>query len=325
MSMERINLSESKEKDSRGSVIFVPGLFGTVDIFDPLRKSYEKDGGDKPYLFSVSTHPDIESKRQNDISRLENAKDYAQPIVCIVSDEQRDQAHKSFAHRVELVQKSISEAEKLGDITIVGHSTGGLATLSAVAQKVREYSKSYSPEKLPKIHAILIAPSVAGDIGLSTLPVELGFIKVVLRDFLMKLFLNGSGRSYIVSLLKRETINPSLSDFKALVGEIEDKDYLNRISEGVVPLDGGEGRDLVFPPKVLEDIKIGDWPDNIKIDVVIPKSDGWVNMKGQEKLVDDVLISLAGGNVAKHKVNGGHIPMGNSEFDDYLEKLVRNK
>jgi predicted alpha/beta hydrolase family esterase len=299
------------------AIVFVPGLGeSATEIYRDIGQIVGIK--DSIHFFSVSTHADKESERQHYISKeISVKKDQSNlvseksPLMCIVSDEERD-PHTSFENRVRLTTTAIKEAKESNaeEIVLVGHSAGGLAVLSALAREVETRKSNTVESSLPPIHAVLIAPAIPGDVK-KWITVEPTFLKVMIRDMVTSIWRNNP--SYIGQLLRGQDIVPSDEDLAEILGPTEDRDFEQNIVKGAVPISGAEGLELLQYPKVLGDLKPEDWPENFRIDVVIPQNDQWISKEGQYKLATEVLHALTGGKTATTFVPGGHLPLGAKE------------
>ena len=325
-------------------IILVPGLSESIDMYSDVARLFPDKS--KKFTF-LSTHPEEESVRQQEISAGGESLDDGEntkrktPIMSVRdaqyfanrenpenmtndSDPVLAERHKNFESRVHLTEKALREAvENLekpsNEITIVGHSAGGFATLAALARVVVSSEKT-----LPKIHAVLIAPAIPGEVT-QLLAVEPTFIGVVLRDFFRKIGRLSS--SYLVQLFLKRDITPHDADLAKILGPMQDADFEERVLKGAVPIAGGEGLDLINYTKAFKNngatLEFQDWPENVTIDVVIPTNDQWVSVAGQKKLVTDVLKAVAGKNAHAHLLEGGpHLPLGEKDASEKVAKII---
>ena len=317
------NLESKEEQQPARAVVFVPGLGeSAVEIYRDVAELFEEqepqDENTAPTrFFAVGTHPDEESDIQHKRPQEYIAgtpEDTAQPpIMCYVSDPERTE-HASFEGRVALVAKALEAAKESGakEISLVGHSAGGAAVVAALA---REIENRKNGEEDSAIHAVLIAPAVPGDVK-KVITTEPTFLKIMLKNLFAKVF---SGEtSYAKHLQKGTTFTPEEKDLAEILGPMEDEAFMQHALKGSVPISGGEGADLLMYPKTMMGISKEDWPENVRVDVVIPESDRWVSRTGQRKLAE-LLVHLSGGKTNIHGVTGGHLPLGK---DDAAEKIV---
>ncbi|MAJ97187.1 MAG: hypothetical protein CMI56_01045 [Parcubacteria group bacterium] len=323
-----------------------PAIFDVVAkrMHDAAKERGSKEEGaslDAARLYVVSTHDEYESAAQQNISAEVAAKDAERkeriekkknanflvkpfitvpaeletperaPIMSVVSDSETH--HSNFENRVRLAEKAMEEATtpETENISIIGHSAGGAAVLAAVANEVARRNELDTAErkKLPGINAVLVAPAVPGDVD-ALVTVAPTFVGVVLADFFKKALTLNFSEMYIKQLVMGEDIVARRKDIEKISGPLNDESYKKAVLDSAVPLSGGEGMDLLQYPKVLGDLTPEDWPEDVTIDVIVPKSDKWVSAKGQTKLVDDVLTGLMGDKARKHSVPGGHLPLG---------------
>ena len=310
------------------AVVFVPGLAEASPIFDSLVTSLEevsKERGTEPQeynaamqsarLYVVSTHDDVASKYQQKISEKVTKDMWKQgkgaakevPIMGVISDSEKH--HDSFENRVQLVLQGAREAmtDETEELTIVGHSAGAAATLAAVAQIVAETKENKT--RLPKIHLILLAPAIPGE-ARKMIPVAAPFLRVMLRN----LFTQPFSQTYLKHLFAHEDIHMNDEDILNLFGPLKSKKFAAKILASKVPTAGKEGNTLMQWPRVFGDLKPGDWPENLTIDVVIPDDDRLVSTSAQYALVNNVLKEQLGGRVEGFSVSGGHLePLENKE------------
>ncbi|QSH39524.1 alpha/beta hydrolase [Candidatus Kaiserbacteria bacterium] len=332
-------------------IILVAGLSENIDMYSDVARLFPDKS--KKFTF-LSTHPEEEAKRQQEISGAVEYGDASKdslddgestkkntPIMSVrdaqyfanqenpenmteYEDNVLAERHKNFESRVQLAEKALREAVEnsegtTNEITIVGHSAGGFATLAALARVVASSEKS-----LPKIHAVLIAPAIPGEVK-QWLAVEPTFIGVVMRDFFRKIGKLSS--SYLVQLFSKRDITPSDADLAKILGPMQDADFEDRVLKGAVPIAGGEGLDLINYTEAFKDngtaLEFQDWPKNVTIDVVIPTNDQWVSVNGQKKLVTDVLKAVAGENAQGHLLEGEpHLPLGEKDAAEKVAEII---
>lgn len=341
MNLERKKFSPSEQKEDfkkTKEIIFVPGLSEEIGMYADVARILSESGQNATFL---STHPEEESETQHKISSALTKEDFKagrglgeNAKIMSVKDRQYFESQKSndpeiverhsnLEHRVSLAEDALREAmegkNESDEITIVGHSAGGFATLAALARVITS-----SDTKLPNIHAVLIAPAIPGEV--KWLAVEPTFVGVVMRDFVRKL--KAINSSYLWKLISNQDINATEEDLAEILGPMNDKEYLDKVTKRALPIAGGEGLDLIKFTKALNgtDLEFIDWPENVKIDVVIPTNDKWVNVKAQEMLVSKVLKGLAGENVKKHLLDDmPHLPLGKKDAADKVVEIIFGK
>ncbi len=318
------------------AAIFVPGLSETSPIFDVLTHSLreietergvesQKSQGamQTARLYVVNTHDEAFSEFQH-VESTQKAQEPiskdSSPILGIVS--KGEKKHESFDDRVHLVEQAIYEAlreEQTEELTIVGHSAGGAATLAAIATLVEDAKKE--GWTLPKMRIILLAPAIPKE-ARKQIVVAPPFIRVIVRNVLSVPF----SKSYVKQLFSGEDMDMADKDIVELFGPLKSEKFKKSIVDSKVPTAGGEGYALMMRPETLGSLTPSDWPKNLTVDVVIPANDRLVSPAGQRALVKNALKPQLTDRAKEFSVQGGHLaPLEDEDLAHFVAERIFTK
>ncbi|PCI90539.1 hypothetical protein COB18_00430 [Candidatus Kaiserbacteria bacterium] len=339
--MKSENIPDQKESieesHKKNAIIFVPGVAEGIEIVRDVAQEIKKElkaRGEEPSdnraalasrrLSFVSTHPELDGDHQQDISTHLSDMPEPAPIMSVVSSTKE---HNTLQNRVDLVTDALREANTPGTekITLVGHSAGGLAILTALTEEIhRRRELATKDENLPALHAVLIAPVLPGEI-LKMITMEKTFFSVVLRNFIKTVFTKHP--TYALKLLSRKDMDPTTEDLQKLLGPMRSKKFEELVLKHRTPLSGGEGFDIFLFPEALKGIRKkgifgGNWPKDITVEVIIPNNDQWISRKGQHTLADKTLKKRLGDQVTKTVVDGSHLPLGKDDAAAEIAKRI---
>lgn len=335
---ENSTIESIKKTRNTHALIFVPGVTEGIEIYRDVARQLEKELQERgeeskeekaslesTRLYFVSTHPEEESQHQDEITKSaeQSSPPPRMPIMGIISNSEK---HNTLENRVNLVTQAIQEASIVNGtekIVLVGHSAGGFATLAGVMKEIQRRNNlsmaDRQKEELPQIHAVLIAPVLPREVW-KLMPMEKSFIGLVARDFFKKLFTHEP--SYLSKMVRREDIVPDEEDLKYLLGPMNDAEFEKLVLEYRVPLSGGEGFDIMQFPQALQGLKASDMPENVRIDIIVPNNDRWINRLGQIKLGEKILKKLMGLRVTTDVIEGSHLPAGEQDAADKIVEHI---